>query len=56
MTQLSEEDTITVPTYPLSDEEIVIMLHNLARKDPTTTMRLIADRFSELAKKDKENY
>lgn len=35
---------------PLTDQDMVILLHNIARDLENTDLRLTADRFSELAK------
>ena len=39
----------------MSDGEIVILLHKMARETDNHLMREIADRFSELAKEHKQN-
>lgn len=39
----------------MSDGEIVILLHKIAREIDDPLMREIADRFSELAKEHKQN-
>jgi hypothetical protein len=39
----------------LTDGEIVILLHKMARETDNHLMREIADRFSELAKEHKQN-
>ena len=39
---------------PTSDEEMVIWLHDQARRTGNTFFREVADRFNELAKQAKE--
>ena len=38
----------------LEDEEIIVMLHNLARELDSLEWRQVADRFAELSKRIKE--
>lgn len=39
----------------MTDGELVIELHNIARKHNSEFLRAVADRLSELVKKEKQN-